>query len=142
MNNSFSHKLKKLLTDKNVEQLEVCKATGISTSSFCHYLSGKRKPKYENLVKIARYFNVPVTYFGEEYAFAKESTSFVSEQIADYLVSTPDQDDNDLLTSDILEIIKSSGIIDPSAPLSDDDKEFVRQVTRKAVEIALLSLKK
>ena len=46
-----------------VKPYEVSKATGISTSTFSDWKSGRSKPKIEKLIKIADYFGVDVMAF-------------------------------------------------------------------------------
>lgn len=56
-------KFEELLSKKGVTAYAVGKATGINPSTFTDWKSGRSKPKYEKLSKIAKYFNVPVVYF-------------------------------------------------------------------------------
>lgn len=51
---------------KGVTVSEISKSTGIVQSTFSDWKKGKSKPKVEKLMKLADYFNVPVTYFLEE----------------------------------------------------------------------------
>lgn len=50
----------------NVKDYEVAKATGIPSSTFSDWKSGRSKPKIEKLLKLASYFNVPVEVFIRE----------------------------------------------------------------------------
>lgn len=59
-------KFEKLLDERNVTAYQVSKATGIYTSTFSDWKSGRSKPKMEKLQKIADYFGVPVSYFTDE----------------------------------------------------------------------------
>ena len=53
-----------LLRDGNgVTDYEVSKQTGISSSTFSDWKSGRSNPKIEKLKKIADYFGVTVDYF-------------------------------------------------------------------------------
>lgn len=45
----------------NVSDYEVAKRTGITRSTFSDWKSGRSKPKLDKLLKIADFFNVPVT---------------------------------------------------------------------------------
>ena len=54
-----------LLAEKGVSSYEVSKATGVARSTFSEWKSGRSKPKVEKLMKLAEYFDVPVTYFLE-----------------------------------------------------------------------------
>lgn len=59
-------KFLKLLELHNVKPADVARATGIYTSTFSDWKSGRSKPKMEKLQKIADYFGVPVSYFTDE----------------------------------------------------------------------------
>lgn len=54
-----------LAAERGVSSYEVAKATGISSSTLYDWKAGRSKPKVEKLIKLAEYFNVPVTYFLE-----------------------------------------------------------------------------
>jgi transcriptional regulator with XRE-family HTH domain len=58
-------KFEELLNEKGVTAYAVAKATGIPSSTFSDWKSGKSKPKIEKLQKIADFFNVSVTCFLE-----------------------------------------------------------------------------
>lgn len=51
-----------LLTKKGVKATNLAKELGIPPSTFSDWKSGKCKPKYEKLEKIADYFGVSVEY--------------------------------------------------------------------------------
>ena len=51
-----------LLQKYNTTPYKVSQATGISNGSLSDWKSGRSKPKYESLVKIAQYFGVSVDY--------------------------------------------------------------------------------
>ena len=59
-------KFLKLLELHNLKPADVARATGIYTSTFSDWKSGRSKPKMEKLQKIADYFGVPVSYFTDE----------------------------------------------------------------------------
>ena len=59
-------KFLKLLELHNIKPADVARATGIYTSTFSDWKSGRSKPKMEKLQKIADYFGVPVSYFTDE----------------------------------------------------------------------------
>ncbi len=45
---------------------QVAKDTEINPSMFSHWKNGVYSPKLDKLQKIAKHFNVPITYFLEE----------------------------------------------------------------------------
>lgn len=54
---------KKLLEEHNTTAYQVSKATGIAPTCFSDWKSGKYKPKFDKLCKIADYFGVNVNIF-------------------------------------------------------------------------------
>ena len=54
------------LRDKRgVTDYRVSVETGITKSTFTDWKTGRSKPKFDKLLLLAKYFNVPVTYFIE-----------------------------------------------------------------------------
>lgn len=51
---------------KGVSDCEVSRATGITRSTFTDWKSGRSKPGFEKIVKLARFFGVAIEYFVEE----------------------------------------------------------------------------
>lgn len=57
----------RLLADKGLKIKDVSNATGVSYTSLMDWKSGRSKPKYERMKKIAEYLGVTVEYLlGEE----------------------------------------------------------------------------
>ncbi|WP_143321063.1 helix-turn-helix transcriptional regulator [Clostridium sp. HBUAS56010] len=55
------------LRDKaNVTDYEVSKQTGVSTATLTNWKYGRYNPKFDKLMALAKYFEVPVEYFAEE----------------------------------------------------------------------------
>ncbi len=50
---------------KGVTDYRVAVETGISRSTFSEWKSGRSKPKFDKLIRLARYFGVAVEYFSE-----------------------------------------------------------------------------
>ena len=65
-------KFKQLLDERGITTYRVAKDTGIHQAMFCDWKSGKSSPKTENLVKIAKYFGVPIGYF---FGYEDENTN-------------------------------------------------------------------
>ena len=59
-------KFAELLAKNNVKASQVAKATGISTATLTSWKQGVYTPKIEKLMLIAKYFDVPITYFIED----------------------------------------------------------------------------
>ena len=56
-------KFEKLMKEQGVTTAQVSKATNIDPSTFSHWKSGLYTPKLDKLVRIARYFDVPIEFF-------------------------------------------------------------------------------
>lgn len=63
----FATKLKELLKKRNISQSELARGVKLSRSSISHYVNGNIEPTHNNIVAIARYLNVPVSYFLDNY---------------------------------------------------------------------------
>ena len=59
-------KFAELLAKNNVTAYQVSHATGISTATLTSWKQGVYTPKIEKLMLIAKYFDVPITYFIED----------------------------------------------------------------------------
>ncbi len=59
-------KYEKLRDEKGVTDYRVVKELGFHSSVFTDWKHGKAQPKIDKLIKIAKYFEVPITYFIEE----------------------------------------------------------------------------
>ena len=51
---------------KGVTDYRVSEETGITKSTFTDWKTGRSKPKFDKLMALAKYFEVPVEYFAEE----------------------------------------------------------------------------
>lgn len=58
----IGRKIKELRLKKGITQEKLAKVLGVTTSMVGMYETGARKPSYEVLNKIARYFNVTTDY--------------------------------------------------------------------------------
>lgn len=56
----------KLRDERNITDYQVSKETQIAKSTFSDWKSGRSKPGAQKLLKLARYFNVPIEYFLED----------------------------------------------------------------------------
>jgi len=55
------------LRDKaGITDYRVSKETGIPTSALTNWKYGRYAPKFDKLLTLAKYFNVPVEYFADE----------------------------------------------------------------------------
>lgn len=73
-------KFEKLCTEKGVNPHKVSKDTGVNYSCLTDWKAGRSKPKFDKLLKLARYFGVNVEYFsGEEEKKQSEKFGIASE---------------------------------------------------------------
>ena len=61
--NVFSNNIKYLLDQNHKTRKEVCNDLNIKYTTFCDWTNGRIIPKYENLEKLGRYFNVDTRDF-------------------------------------------------------------------------------
>lgn len=59
-------KFLELLNARGITTYRVSKDTGISANMFTDWKNGRSKPKFDKLLILAKYFNVPVEYFAVE----------------------------------------------------------------------------
>lgn len=55
---AFNKKMQKLRIKRGLSQQDLANVIGVTRSSVANYESGNRRPSFENLIKIADYFNV------------------------------------------------------------------------------------
>lgn len=58
----ITERIGKLLDEKNVKQKELAKILGITDNTVSYYVSGKRTPNIDQIIKIANYFNISTDY--------------------------------------------------------------------------------
>lgn len=56
-------KYEELLKEHGCRTADVCRETGLNSSMFSHWKDGLYTPKIDKLAKIAKHFDVPVTWF-------------------------------------------------------------------------------
>ncbi len=84
-------RLEKLLKEYGITAYRLAKDLGISQSSLSEWKRGNSIPKHERLVKIAAYFNVPLSYLtdneaddvngGENKALLEQLMTLVKEKL-------------------------------------------------------------
>ena len=63
----FSKRLKKLRKNKGLKQQELAEILGIKRNTYSDWENGKTEPRFDNLVKLADFFNVSLDWlFGRE----------------------------------------------------------------------------
>lgn len=76
----------KLLNEKGVTAYKVGKATGIASSTFTDWKSGRSVPKQEKLQKIADYFGVSLDYLMTGKESALKMDSLYTDENSDFLI--------------------------------------------------------
>ena len=59
-------KYAELSDNAGLTDYRVSKDTGISTATLSSWKNGNYSPKFDKLLTLAKYFNVPVEYFADE----------------------------------------------------------------------------
>ena len=82
----FDKQLRKLMGELHIYQNAVCQDLGFSTKTFSKWYRGDSLPKIDVPIKLAEYFNVPISYFFNEKAIPKESLNITGgERRKDYI---------------------------------------------------------
>lgn len=82
----------RLLSKKGVKVSDVCKETGISSSTFTDWKKGRYTPKQDKLQKIADYFGVSLEYLmtGETEDDTPYYINDDAKELAQFLFENPD----------------------------------------------------
>ena len=59
---SFPERLNALQKERSIYKKDVCKAVGLSKTSYYRYETGEREPTSSILTALANYFNVSIDY--------------------------------------------------------------------------------
>ena len=62
MDNQFKHNLKNLRIEKNIGQVELAKALGVSKGIISLWENGLREPSMTNLIALAKFFEVSIDF--------------------------------------------------------------------------------
>lgn len=72
--------LKELMAEKNINQTQLSKETGIRSDTLAKYLYGETLPNGKNTIKLANFFNVSISYlFGETIAREADNIAISSK---------------------------------------------------------------
>ena len=56
--NNFSSNLRQLRTNKNISQKQLAEILNTTNSSICDWETGRSEPNIENIIKLARFFEI------------------------------------------------------------------------------------
>lgn len=65
-------KFAELLFQRGLTAYRVSKDTGIPANTFTDWKNGRSNPKFDKLLILAKYFDVPVEYFAKEETVGQE----------------------------------------------------------------------
>ena len=78
----FSARLKELMEEKNINQVELSAAMGLSRSTVNKWVTQKAIPRMGIIEKLASYFGVPKRYFLEEDGKTNERAYYMEPETA------------------------------------------------------------
>lgn len=62
INKTIGCRINQLLAEKDVKQKDLARKLGVTDNTVSYFVSGARKPNIEQIIKIAKYFNVSTDY--------------------------------------------------------------------------------
>lgn len=77
----------KLMEERGVKTVDVCRGTGISSATFADWKAGRTQPKADKLLRIAKFFGVPMEYLmtgempNEEHYYVDPETRRIAEEL-------------------------------------------------------------
>lgn len=122
----FSKKLKTLLNEKNISQVELSKILGVSESTVGKWLLQKSMPRITIIEKLANYFQIDKTYFFND-----------DELINNDLPELTAKDEREI-ESDLEDMMHS---VASAACESDEDFEDI-EAFKAAVKVAMVQAKR
>ena len=114
----FGRKLKVIRLQNNLRQHQVADVLGISRSSYCKYEIGRRDVDVETVLKLSRFYNIPVDVLLEN-----ETAEYVGEN--DNYESEPDTRYLSQLSKDEIALILKYRM------MSNDEKENLNNFVNK-----------
>ncbi|SDT56899.1 helix-turn-helix domain-containing protein [Paenibacillus herberti] len=100
MNMTMGDRLRELRLSKNMSQEEVSRNIGITRSAYSHYEINNRQPVYETLMKLAAFFEVSL----------------------DYMIGGDQNQNDNLLSSETLDLIHKLNRMEPDKRKKSIDK--------------------
>lgn len=123
-------KFEKLLKEKNLSTYRVSKDTGITSSTFADWKSGRSVPKLPKLQKIADYFGVPVSYFTDE------------EPKEDNFSARDQRDIKRTLDKTLEALTSGEALMFDGEPIDEETTELLKLSIENSIRIAKASAKK
>lgn len=80
-------KLKELIRQRGIKQVELARYVGISPSRLSNYLSDKREPDLEMLARMAKFMSVDLNYFSDIRFTARPENDYATISTGGYVVA-------------------------------------------------------
>lgn len=112
----MANRIKELRKQRKITLQQLSEQTGISVSSLSAYENNRRSPKIENWIKLADFFNVPVSYIQ-------------GMSLTPYLQGINDG---------FMEIVRNSDLIDNDAVLKNISKDQQEKVSESVMSLEIL----
>lgn len=93
------NRIAKLRKEKNLSQAQLAKGTGLTRQAISLYEIGKREPKLETWLKLANFFNVPVSYL--QGISNIRTTNLMDKSLKDSLANRANNDFMNIVNSSI-----------------------------------------
>ena len=83
----FKHRLKEVMTMKDLKSADVCKDNGIAKSTYSQYLSGRNEAKADRVHQLAIYFDVNEAWLmGYDVPMQRDEKQKKNDQLAELVV--------------------------------------------------------
>lgn len=125
---TFSNRLNKIMTIRNIKPIELSSKTGISKSQISHWLAGTYKAKQDSLTILAEFFDVDETWLmGFDVPMKSERKKLSKEQekelLKDVLKRKGFLDENEELSEENFNMLINFAKANKQFIMKDNDKE-------------------
>ena len=132
MRHLFSQRLAQIMTEHNMNQVELSKILGVSESTVGKWLLEKSMPRMGIIQKLSDYFKVGKSYFLEESPTQKECNSINSEFSA-----KDEREINEKIESILSDLDSTTGLAAYGGTIdSEDDIELIKSSLEQALRLA------
>lgn len=125
---TFSNRLNKIMTIRNIKPIELSSKTGISKSQISHWLAGTYKAKQDSLTILAEFFDVDETWLmGFDVPMKSERKKLSKEEekqlLKDVLKRKGFLDENEELSEENFNMLINFAKANKQFIMKDNDKE-------------------
>lgn len=120
--------IKQLRKEKNITQAELAKIAEVTTSSIGMYETGVRKPSYEVIVKIAKFFDVSTDYL----------LNNIDKKSSNVTLNKKDEKDIQKALDETLKQLENSqdGLMFDGEPMDDETRELLKISLENSMRLA------